>query len=214
MIASSCGHVDIVDALIKAGADVNKQLSENKWKLTSINFALSGGKSPSIVKTLLENNASPNVIVENKTALDYAYESKQETISKLLTKYGGQTASQLQEIKEYETSKLKSSLLTCTTPATSLLTPVELSSEVATTANVTSLLTPTDSNDVITSQPEQKRTGLLNFMSKLFDSFTSHILNPTHTFKDTSVKQDNKKEVKELYSSNKMLLNIIHTFSQ
>ena len=29
MVASSCGHVDIVDALIQAGADVNKE--ESHW---------------------------------------------------------------------------------------------------------------------------------------------------------------------------------------
>ena len=38
MVASSCGHVDIVDALIQAGADVNKQ--ESYWGFTPLFFAL------------------------------------------------------------------------------------------------------------------------------------------------------------------------------
>ncbi|XP_041378923.1 ankyrin repeat domain-containing protein 50-like [Gigantopelta aegis] len=99
MVASSCGHVDIVDALIQTGANVNKQ--ESYWGLTSLFFAVREGKSALIVETLLENGANPNVIVSNETPLDVANETELKAIIKLLTKYGGQTASQVQKKKEY-----------------------------------------------------------------------------------------------------------------
>ena len=51
MVASSCGHVDIVDALIQAGADVNKQ--KNFLGLSPSFFAVRGAKSSSITETLL-----------------------------------------------------------------------------------------------------------------------------------------------------------------
>ena len=106
MVASSCGHVDIVDALIQIGADVNKQ--ESNWGFTPLFFAVRGGKSFTIVETLLERNANPNVIADKKTPLDDANYIKQESISKLLSKYGGQTREKVERTKEKES---KSSLL-------------------------------------------------------------------------------------------------------
>ena len=94
MVASSCGHADIVDALIQAGADVNKQ--ESHLGLTPLFFAVRGSKSSSIVGTLLMYDAHPNVIVYNGTPLDVAIEIKKEAISELLISCGGQTISQLQ----------------------------------------------------------------------------------------------------------------------
>ena len=57
MVASSCGHVDIVDALIQAGANINKQV-----------IILDSPVS------LLKNDTSPNVIIAttNETTLDIA----------------------------------------------------------------------------------------------------------------------------------------------
>ena len=107
MVASSCGHVDIVDALIQAGADVNKQ--ESYLGLTPLFFAVRGSKSSSIVETLLTYGAYPNVIGDNSTPLDVANE---ETIRKLLISYGGQTISELQRKKRYESSELQSLLST------------------------------------------------------------------------------------------------------
>ena len=122
MVASSCGHVDIVDALIQAGADVNKQ--ESHFGLTPLFFAVSGGKSTSITETLLMYGARPNVIADNSTPLDVAITNKAETISELLISYGGQTISQLQGKKEYKLSEFQSSLPTLGKEATakSLLT--------------------------------------------------------------------------------------------
>ena len=122
MVASSCGHVDIVDALIQAGADVNKQ--ESHFWLTPLFFAVRGSKSSSIVGTLLMYDAHPNVIVYNSTPLDVAIDIKKEAISELLISCGGQTISQLQGKKKYELSDLQSLLSTLGEEATtkSLLT--------------------------------------------------------------------------------------------
>ena len=121
MVSSSCGHVDIVDALIQAGADVNKQ--SHFW-LTPLFFAVRGGKSSSITETLLMYGAHPNVIADNNTPLDVAIANKAETISEILISYGGQTRSQLQGGKEYQLLEFQSSLPTLDEEATakSLLT--------------------------------------------------------------------------------------------
>ena len=115
MVASSCGHVDIVDALIQAGADINKQ--ESHFGFTALSFAVSSSKLSSITETLLMYGAHPNVIADNCTPLDVAIANKAETISELLISYGGQTISQLQREKN-EFSKLQSSLLTLGEEAT------------------------------------------------------------------------------------------------
>ena len=107
MIASSCGHVDIVDALIQAGANVNEQ--ESHLGLTPLFFALRGNKSFSITATLLMYGAYPNVIADNSTPLDVA---KEETTRELLISYGGQTMSQLLGKKKYEPFDLQSLLPT------------------------------------------------------------------------------------------------------
>ena len=174
MVTSSRGHDDIVEVLIQAGADVNKQ--ESYYGLTSLYFAVTG-QFTSIVEMLLENGANPNVIAMNKTPLDKANETEQETIFELLIKYGGQIASHLQDTKQSSEQTIKSSSQTSSetmTIATSSLTTSELTNEA--------------------NKKQTKRKRVSNFKS-IFSSFTSHILNPTHTFKDISVKEDNKKEI-------------------
>ena len=111
MVALSCGHVDIVDALIQTGADVNKQ--ESHLGLTPLFFGVKCCKSSSITETLLMYGAHPNVIADNSTPLDVAIIIKAEAISELLISYGGQTISQLQGKKEYKlSSEFQSSLPT------------------------------------------------------------------------------------------------------
>ena len=112
MVASSCGHVDIVDPLIQAGANVNKQ--ESHLGFTPLFFAVEPGQSSLIVETLLKCGASPNIIANtNETPLDVAMyiseNSKMDDISKILIKYGGQTTLQLLGRNE---SELYLSLLT------------------------------------------------------------------------------------------------------
>ena len=110
MIASSCGHVDIVDVLLQAGADVNKQ--ESTFGFTPLFFAVKGGKSSLITDTLLMYGAHPNIIIDSHTPLDIAIYMKEETISKILISYGGQTRSQLHGKRKSEFSELRSSLPT------------------------------------------------------------------------------------------------------
>ena len=98
MVASSCGHVDIVDALIQAGADVNKQ--ESHFWFIPLFFAVRGSKSALIVETLLMYGASPNnVAIMNATPLDITTgiceTFEMDAISRLLIKYGVQTTLQL-----------------------------------------------------------------------------------------------------------------------
>ena len=110
MVASSCGHVDIVDVVIQAGANVNEP--ESHLGFTPLFFAIRGGKSASIIETLLMYGASPNITATtNETPLDVAISIgemfEMNDIIELLIKYGGQTTLQSQERK-----KSKSSLLT------------------------------------------------------------------------------------------------------
>ena len=172
MVASSCGHVDIVDALIQAGADVNKQ--ESYWGLTPLFFAVSGSKSSSIVETFLKNGANPNVIADNSTPLDLANGFEQVNIIEILAKYGGQTRAQLEEIKEKE---LNSTSHEQSTIPLSLQTTDELK-------------TYENSRYTIKREMKQKRLSIIS-------SFTSYNLNSTHTFRNTSMKQDNKNKRKQ-----------------
>ena len=177
MIASSYGHDDIVDALIQAGADVNKQ--ESYYGFTPLFFAVQGGRSTSIVEMLLKNGANLNVISMNRTPLDEANDNKDEAIIELLIKYGGQIASHLEDTKQSSEQTIKSSSQTSsetmTTPTSSLIT-----SELRKEAN----------------KKQTKGQRLPNFKS-VFNLFISHISNPTSTFKDINVKQDNKKKRKQ-----------------
>ena len=126
MVASSCGHVDIVDALIQAGADVNKQ--ENHFGLTPLFFAVRSSKSSLITEILLMCGGHPNAIADNTTPLDVAIFIKAETIIELLISRGGQTILELQGKKTNEPSKFHSSLPTLGEEVTakSLLTKDDL----------------------------------------------------------------------------------------
>ena len=128
MVASSCGHVDIVDALIQAGADVNKQ--ESHLGFTPLFFAVRGSKSALIVETLLMYGASPNnVAIMNATPLDIATgiceTFEMDAIIKLLIKYGGQTTLQLHGRNKSESKSSLASDELQTTP-TSLQTTISL----------------------------------------------------------------------------------------
>ncbi|CCX32256.1 DIL domain-containing protein [Pyronema domesticum] len=69
LIYASCfGHEDVVEALIKAGADVDQQ-DKNNW--SSLMWAMTN-RHKSIIKLLLENGASPEVKSSNgRTAFDF-----------------------------------------------------------------------------------------------------------------------------------------------
>ena len=187
MVASSCGHIDIVDVLIQAGAEVNKQ--ESCWGFTPLYFAVSGSKSSSIVETFLKNGANPNIISDQRTPLDEANGFEQVNIIEILAKYGGQTRAQLEGIKEKE---LNSTSHKQNTIPASLQTTDELK-------------TYKNSRYTIKRDTKQKRLQIPSVIAK-FGSLTPY--NLTHIFRNTSVKQDNKnkrkqddkKEVKEIYT--------------
>ena len=58
MIAASCGHIDIMDMLIQAGADVNKTNDEGKTALHILSLKKELGASSFIIDLLINNGAS------------------------------------------------------------------------------------------------------------------------------------------------------------
>ena len=58
MIAASCGHIDIMDTLIQAGADVNKTNDEGKTALYILSLKKELGASSFIIDLLINNGAS------------------------------------------------------------------------------------------------------------------------------------------------------------
>ena len=162
MVASSCGHVDIVDALIQTGADVNKQ--ENHYRLTPLFLAVTGGQPTSIVEMLLENGANPNIIAAmNETPLDVANDNKDEAIIELLIKYGGQIASHLEDTKQSSEQTIKSSSQT--------------SSETMTTPTSSPITSELRNK---TNKKQTKKKRMPSFKS-LFNLLTPYISNPTST---------------------------------
>ena len=87
MIASSCGHTELVEYLLTIEADVNQR--DTFWKYTPLFYAILGSKSSELVELLLENGADINAVASNQTPLDVAYSSP--VMSNLLVKNGGQT---------------------------------------------------------------------------------------------------------------------------
>ena len=61
MIAASCGHIDIVDTLIQAGADVNKTNDKGKTALDILSGRKEEGISSCIIDLLITNVASTAV---------------------------------------------------------------------------------------------------------------------------------------------------------
>ena len=87
MIASSCGHIELVEYLLTIEAGVKQRDTFRKY--TSLFYAILGSKSNEIVELLLENGAEINAVAGNQTPLDVAYSSP--VMSSLLVKNGGQT---------------------------------------------------------------------------------------------------------------------------
>ena len=157
MVASSCGHVDIVDAVIQAGADVNKQ--ESHLGCTALFFAVKRRQSFLIVETLLMCGASPNIITAtNETPLDVAISVSKtfemDAICELLIEYGGQTKLQLQGRNK---SEPKSTSLTFDELKT---TPTSLQ----TTHEATVIKTFRDKRDVIKRMTKQEISSFSSFI--------------------------------------------------
>ena len=85
MIASSCGHVEVIDTLIQMEADVNRIDTDNYSPLA---YAITGNKSLPTVQYLLEAGANPHVLLGGITVLERAHrEEGQQDICDILFKF-------------------------------------------------------------------------------------------------------------------------------
>ena len=85
MIASSCGHVEVIDTLVQMEADVNRIDIDNYSPLA---YAITGNKSLPTVQYLLEAGANPHVLLGGITILERAYrEEGQQDICDILFKF-------------------------------------------------------------------------------------------------------------------------------
>ena len=85
MIASSCGHVEIVDCLAQAEAHVN---STDQDGFPPLAYAITGSKSIAVVECLLQARADPSIRVEGITLLQMAKEKYQSSdVTHLLLQY-------------------------------------------------------------------------------------------------------------------------------
>ena len=85
MIASSLGHVEVIDTLIQMEADVNRIDIDNYSPLA---YAITGNKSLPTVQYLLEAGANPHVLLGGITMLERAYrEEGQHDICDILFKF-------------------------------------------------------------------------------------------------------------------------------
>ena len=98
MIASSCGHIELVEYLVIMEADINQR--DIFWKYTPLFYAILGSKSNELVELLLKNGADINAVAGNQTPLDMANSSAVENLtSSLLIEHGGQTFSEMTSVK-------------------------------------------------------------------------------------------------------------------
>ena len=95
MIASSCGHIEVLEYLLQAEADVN---SKDEDGYTPLAYAITGSKSLTVVQRLLQSGANPNILLGGISIIEKAKEENgTEEIVNLLLKY-----STLQLYKDYE----------------------------------------------------------------------------------------------------------------
>ena len=100
MIASSCGHIEVLECLLQAEADVN---SKDEDGYTPLAYAITGSKSLTIVQRLLESGANSNILLGGIPIIENAKEENgTEEIVNLLLKY-----SALQLHKDYEQLPVK-----------------------------------------------------------------------------------------------------------
>ena len=102
MIASSCGHIEVLEYLLQAEADVN---SKDEDGYTPLAYAITGSKSLAIVQRLLESGANPNILVGGISIIEKAKEENgTEEIVNLLLKY---SALQLHKYYSHLAEKVK-----------------------------------------------------------------------------------------------------------
>jgi ankyrin repeat protein len=81
------GHLDVVGALLKAGADVNAQNQNEHWGTTPLHAAAHANQT-SIAKLLLEHGADTKAVdMEGRTPLFHTTFHKAKAVAKLLEPY-------------------------------------------------------------------------------------------------------------------------------
>ena len=84
MIASSCGHFDLVDCLIQAKAVVNRY---DKDGYSPLAYAITGSKSLPVMQCLLEAGANPSISMEGASLLQMAKQDDNGDLMDLLLRY-------------------------------------------------------------------------------------------------------------------------------
>ena len=84
MIASSCGHVEVVECLIQAEADIN---STDQDGYSPLAYAITGSKSIAVVECLLQAGANTFIRVRDVILLQMAKEKCQSDMTHLLLQY-------------------------------------------------------------------------------------------------------------------------------
>ena len=102
MIASSCGHIEVLECLLQAEADVN---SKDEDGYTPLAYAITGSKSLTVVQRLLQSEVNPNILLGGISKAKE--ENGTEEIVNLLLKY---LALQLHKDYEQLPEKVKKSI--------------------------------------------------------------------------------------------------------
>ena len=84
MIASSCGHFDVVDCLEQANANVNCNDQDGYSPLA---YAITGSKSLPVIQCLLEAGANPSITVGGVSLLQMAKQDDNGDLMDLLLRY-------------------------------------------------------------------------------------------------------------------------------
>ena len=84
MIASSCGHVEVVECLIQAEADIN---STDQDGYSPLAYAIIGSKSIAVVEFLLQGGANTFTRIEDVILLQMTKEKCQSDMTHLLLQY-------------------------------------------------------------------------------------------------------------------------------
>ena len=105
MIASSCGHIEVLEYLLQAKAEVN---SKDEDGYTPLAYAITGSKSLTAVRQLLQSGANPNILLGGISIIEKAKEENEtEEIVNLLLKY---SALQLHKDYSHLAEKVKKSI--------------------------------------------------------------------------------------------------------
>lgn len=109
LIALSTEQPEIIQMITKAGANVNHILSDAKLDGLSMLMLAIKSKQYEATKILLEKGAQVNYLapttskvrsIQNKTALDLAYEIKDNKIIQLVENAGGRRSSDLDKVED------------------------------------------------------------------------------------------------------------------